>query len=477
VRPVYLAHTIAETEKAFRQKFGNDILMLRAAFALATRTALLLRDQLGKVLGSKVLLLVGSGDNGGDALFAGVALLKRGVDVRALGVADTMHELGKQAFVSAGGRFIQRDGVQGFQSDVVLDGIVGTGLEGSLSLDASEIVHAINQGSATVVSIDVPSGVLANSGEVQGVAIQADVTMTIGALKVGLLTGAGKSHAGILDLIDIDVDYPEASAIAQVLDFEDVSDAYPSVEQESYKYSRGVVGLNVGSKQYPGAAFLAVRAALTSGVGMVRIESDIATDVVHAHPEVVIGFDDQHLAAFAIGSGGAGTLDETLTLLQGEKPVVIDAYALQFLKDQNVLQRNGERLRAGVLTVITPHEGEATALGFSGANRFEVATKMARELQVVVVLKGPGTLIAHPDGTVFIDVYGSSSLASAGTGDVLTGLIAGTLAAHAQPQIKLVAAAVALHGLASRQMADSAVASDLIESLTQVRTQMQDTQE
>ena len=451
--------------------------MQRASFSIAVRTAQLLRESTGGIVGGRVLLLVGSGDNGGDALYAGSYLCKRGVDVRAVLVASTSHASAMTAFRQAGGEFIPAGEISTFSADIVLDGIVGTGLQGALNSELNSIVQWVNEQSDFVIAIDIPSGVLANTGEVLGMAVQADVTLTIGALKVGLLTGSGSALVGILDLIDIGVIYPSSKAIAHVLDFDDVFSWYPTPQHNSYKYSRGVVGLEVGSEQYPGAALLAVGGALTSGAGMVRISSDVASEVINHYPEVVFGLEDEHITAYAIGSGGAGTSEKLANLLRHKQPVVMDAYALHFLDDPYIKQLISDRNNESLMTIVTPHEGEASRLGFSGSTRLDIAQQIARELQVTVVLKGPGTLIADPQGVIFIDVYGTSVLATAGTGDVLTGLIAGTLSCQPNPTTEVVAAAVALHGLAGRRLPTPATASDLITSLMQVRADQLDRQE
>ena len=477
MRHIFSVQTISETETNFRQQFGEGILMERASFAIAARVSQLLRDLFGGVVGAKVLLLVGGGDNGGDALFAGTYLLNRGVDVRAIQVSEHMHELGFEAFRVAGGRFIESEVIQNFAPDVILDGIVGTGLRGPLRENVLSVIQAVNRSESFVVSIDVPSGVIADTGEVLGAAVQANVTLTIGAYKIGVFTGQGKAQTGLLDFIDIGVEYPASQAIAHLLDLRDLLEEYPPIQVQSYKYSRGVVGLNVGSEDYPGASLLAVGGALASGVGMVRMSEQVAPFVIEAHPEVVQGLHDPHINAFAIGSGGAGDIDQLAELLSKSVPVVIDAHALDFLSDDAIRNLLAERNANGVLTVMTPHAGEASRLGFSGTNRLEVAKQLAQHFQATVVLKGPGTIMMNPKGDTFVDLFGSQTLSSAGTGDVLAGLIAGSLATSSSPSIKTVASAVALHGLASRWLSDTETASDLVEALIVVRTDLQNTQE
>ena len=446
--------------------------MERASFAVASRVAQILSENVGRVVGSKVLLLVGSGDNGADALFAGSYLRKRGVDVRALLITQPVDQLATNAFIDSSGTFLNQGDAETFDADLILDGIVGSGLQGALRNECNSAVELANQSHALVVAIDLPSGVIADTGEVQGIAIEADVTLTIGAYKIGTLTGAGKSYVGTLDLINIGIEYPTDDAVAGLIDIEEIAEIFPDPESEAHKYSHGVVGLDVGSSDFPGAALLATAGALASGVGMVRIAGDVATDVIERYPEVVIGLHDAKITGFAVGSGKSGTLETLIELLASPHPVVIDAHALQFLSELEILQLTKRRLESSVLTVITPHEGEAARLGFASKDRVSMARQMANQLNVTTVLKGPGTVIAEPAGSTFIDTYGSSALATAGTGDVLAGLLAGTLARVPNGTIKTVAGAVALHGLASRLMNPGDSASDLVRCLAQARIQL-----
>lgn len=468
-----VAQVRAAEEVAF-MRVPAGTLMQRAAFALAISTARLLGDARGSVVGSRVVLLVGSGNNGGDALWAGAMLAERGCRVDAVCLSDRFHAEGSRALVAQGGHLHVWDDSPEVRAlvadaDVVLDGILGIGGAGALRPSAADAVGAIND--AIVVAVDVPSGVHADSGLVAGAAVTADLTVTFGAVKPGLLVAPGRFHSGLVHAIDIGLEFDD-EPIAVSLEDVDVAAWFPEPAEEDYKYSRGVVGLAVGSAQYRGAALLATAGARHANVGMVRLldrADGVGPLVVADYPDVVIDgtapAQQARADAWACGSGFPGTEDDeatVLAVLDAPGPVVLDAGALTVVAESaDVRRRIAERADANLATALTPHEGEFARLqpqaDLASDGRITAALTAAADLNCIVVLKGPGTVVAAPSGAVFVDLEGTAALATAGSGDVLTGILGGVLAgawaAGRRDEADLteaVAAGVWLHGCAGR---------------------------
>ncbi len=391
-------------------------LMERAATGLAVAVA----DLLGRVYGARVLLLVGAGDNGGDALYAGALLARRGAGVEAVLLSDKAHGAGLTALRDAGGRVVDADDAQ--QPDVLLDGIVGIGGRPGLRPDAARVV-AMFEGTP-VVAVDVPSGVEVDTGRLDGPHVRADVTVTFGTHKVAHLVDPAAEACGVVHLVDLGLDLPDADVTA--LQADDVAALLPVPRADDQKYTRGVVGVRAGSDDYPGAAVLCTAGAASGLAGMVRYVGAAADPVRAAHPDVVVGAG--RVQAWVVGSGGSGDAEQALAdaLLDGV-PVVADADAIQHVT-----------AHPPVPVLITPHAGELARL--LGVDRTEVesdqlahALRAARELDVVVMLKGRHTLVAAPDGRVRVTTTGVPWLATAGAGDVLAGLCGALLATGMDP--------------------------------------------
>jgi len=454
--------------------------MAQAAFGVSVRVVEILRSATGRVVGSKVLLLVGPGNNGGDALWAGALLSKRGVDVRAVCTNERFHEFAAAKFTAAGGRYIELNDAEAFAPDVVLDGIFGVGFRDVLSDD---IKHAIakTQELGTAVAVDAPSGIHADTGCIADGAFKAQITLTIGTLKPGLLTGQGKALSGVLELVPLDFSYPAADGF--VVDYSDLELCYSPAPILSHKYSRGVAFINAGSSKYPGAGVLAAGGARASGVGLVQFAGEQSSVVVSTYPDVVPSDDLSRADSILVGCGESGTSDKLAEYLATDLPVVIDAHALTFLKETPIQTALDQRHVRGAITVLTPHEGEAKRLGFDESDRLARARTIAQAFNSYVLLKGAGTVIASPSGSYAIDQYGTVALATAGSGDVLAGLIAGTLAhtgvrqspAFAQKlALEAIACAVALHGLAGRRAGNGCTATTLVQALVEVHSELVD---
>lgn len=462
MRAAYDVAALRAAEESARAGLRPGTLMQRAAAATARRAAVML----GRVYGSRVLLLVGRGDNGGDALFAGTRLAGRGASVEALLAADQAHEQGLAEFAAAGGRVHQpaaAAGVLGRRFDLVVDGLTGIGGRGGLRPPADAWADSLP--GCPVLAVDLPSGVDADSGRVDGAAIRADVTVTFGALKPGLLVDPGAGHAGLVECVDIGM-APDAVPALRVAEAADIADWLPVARAESDKYRRGVVGVLAGSTDYPGAAALCVGAAIRAGAGMVRYAGpEAAVDLVRARwPEAVctvLGESDDdpttagQVQAWVAGPG-LGTDDGARArldrLLESTAPLLLDADAL------NALAGSPERIaRRDHPTLLTPHAGEfARLLGTERdqveADRLSWANRAAAHLGAVVLLKGSTTVVAAP-GETWVNPTGTPLLATAGSGDVLSGGCGALLARGLDPLRAGVAGAY-LHGLAARLAAD-----------------------
>jgi len=453
VRAAWKAADIRAGEKQLMATVPEGTLMQRAAAGLAKRCALLLGDR-GGVYGARVLLLIGPGNNGGDALFAGALLQRRGATVEALLLApDRAHKDGLAAFTRAGGRttLTVKSNV-----DLIVDGIVGIGGQGGLRGAAEEAVHQIPT-DALVVSVDVPSGVTVDTGAVEGLAVRADVTVTFGCLKPALVVGPAAIHAGQVDLVDIGLPWLDAPPAVWVPDASDVDRWWPRPEAISDKYTRGVAGLATGSTQFPGAAFMSTAGALAGPAGMIRYAGVIATDVARSYPSVVVSHrvaDTGRVQAWLCGCG-LGTderaREELRAVLGSSVPAVLDADALTLLSDGNLA---AWLRRRDAPTVVTPHDREFVRLAGEqvGPDRVDAARRLATRLGVVVLLKGDRTVVATPDGVAWANPTGSPVLATAGTGDVLAGLLVSLLAAGMAADRAAIAASF-VHGLAGRRAA------------------------
>jgi len=464
VRPAHDVEQVRAAEAALMARLPQGTLMQRAAAGLAAVCAGLL----DRVYGGRVVLLVGSGDNGGDALYAGARLARRGARVDAILLRpEKAHAGGLAALRGAGGRVID-DATVIDRADLVLDGIVGIGGQGGLRPDAADLAHRAARSGAPVVAVDVPSGVDASTGCVPGEAVRAAVTVTFGTYKPGLLVDPGAAHAGVVTLVDIGLGSHLPDPVAEALQAPDVAALLPEPGRESDKYRRGVVGVVAGSDVYTGAAVLAVAGALHGGAGMVRFVAPAKpADAVRARwPEAVVTSgppgEAGRVQAWVVGPGigtddaARARLDEVLA---SDVPVLVDADGVTLLAGRGRLRRDSD-------TLLTPHVGElARLLGVERADvearRLEHVRRAAREYGAIVLLKGSTTVVAGPGGgAVRVNGTGTGWLAAAGSGDVLSGLtgalLAGGLAARDAGSV-----GAYLHGLAARLVSRDAPVTSL----------------
>jgi ADP-dependent NAD(P)H-hydrate dehydratase / NAD(P)H-hydrate epimerase len=461
-----VAHTVEQIRAAeadLMARLPEGTLMQRAAAGLATAIA----DFLGATYGAHVVLLIGSGDNGGDALYAGERLARRGAQVGAVLLSDKAHAAGLAALRQAGGRVIAPDEVS--RADVVVDGIVGIGGHPGLRPEAAAVLDLVEQLDIPVVAVDVPSGVEVDTGATPERHVHAAFTVTFGTHKICHLIDPAASSCGPVHLVDIGLDLPEPAA--EALQPENVAWLYPLPNGASDKYSRGVTGLMVGSEQYPGAAVLASGGALGGSLGMVRyVGPDAVAEAVRsAHPEVVAGVGRVQSWVIGSGLGEHADADRIAEICAAPEPVVIDADGLRFLPS---------RFTSPVL--LTPHAGELSRLidvprDEIEANRLRYARAAADRYNATVLLKGSTTVVAAPDGRVRVNTNATPWLASAGAGDVLAGLCGALLAGGLSP-FDAGSVGAFLHAAAARlasgggPLTASAVAAKLPEATRQLLT-------
>ncbi|GAA4674874.1 NAD(P)H-hydrate dehydratase [Nocardioides nanhaiensis] len=471
------AHTVEQVRAAESQlmaRLPEGALMQRAATGLGHAVA----ELLGGVYGRRVLLLVGSGDNGGDALLAGAMLARRGARVEAWQLGERWHDDGAAALRAAGGRCVTAVSATATPApaaggyDVVVDGVTGIGGRPGLrdaaraALDVA-LAAGTAGGRPLVVAVDTPSGVDVETGELPEGAdhVRADLTVTFGTHKPVHLVEPGASACGAVHLVDLGLDLPPAPL--EALQPGDVSALLPRPSLEAHKYTRGVVGVRAGSTTYPGAALLSVAGAASGLVGMVRyVGSDaVARTVREQHPEVV---GEGRVQSWVVGSGSGDDAAQHLRQAGSDGvPVVVDADALAHLEILGAAEQRPP-------LVLTPHAGELARLLDVEREQVEErqlhhAREAAARFGATVLLKGPHTLAAAPDGRVRVTTTGTPWLATAGAGDVLGGVVGALLAAGLEP---LDAASVGswLHGAAATLAAAGGpiVAGDVARALPAV---------
>jgi len=472
MRDAYQVEAVRAAEHALMELVPDGTLMGRAAAGLASVCAALLRAAPGHVYGAHVVVLAGSGDNGGDALYAGALLARRGAAVTAIAAGSRVHPGGTAALLQAGGRVTddsRNADVLTDDADLIVDGLLGIGGHGGLREPFAGLAagaERARQAGATMVAVDLPSGIDADTGAVEGPAVRADVTVTFGAIKPGLLIDPGAGHAGTVELIDIGLGpYLKEGPAASAPQRHDIRELLPRPGAESDKYRRGVLGLLAGSHRFTGAVLLSAGGAVHGGAGMVRVVTapEAAVLVRQEWPETVVTVHPDErdwdllgtvgrVQAWVAGPG-MGTDEVAMArlaaILRTDLPVLVDADGL------TILSQHEDLLPRHAPTLITPHAGElARLLGTDPASvearRLEHARRAAGQLGVTVLLKGSTTVIASPDsGPVLVNPTGTPWLATAGSGDVLSGLTGALLAQGLAPAQAALAGAY-LHGLAGR---------------------------
>lgn len=417
-------------------------------------------------LSGPVWVLCGKGNNGGDGFVVATLLAKADIDVKILRIPDPDQIKGDAAVYFKVARDMDIPMVSSSHDSwqnalqsagLVVDGLLGTGITGTeLRPPYDEIITRVNALSVPVVAIDVPSGLSGDFGQVTDPCIQATLTVTMGYPKAGMLFSPAREVLG--ELVVAEIGFPPDSLdhvalpVLAYLDAEHMDPFYPSRSRGAHKYQVGKVAIIAGSRGFSGAAILAAEAALRSGAGLVRLavpegigriaETLSKETIVTYAPETESGGFSMaaepaltELADWAdvVALGpGVGRDDETLQLMQElmtriEKPLIIDADGL-FAITQNPQLLNQRKAE----TVLTPHTGEfqrlLTAAGIADTPQWQTARQFAQSFHCLLMLKGAPSLIATPDGALFVNSTGNPGMATAGSGDVLTGMIAGLLA-------------------------------------------------
>ena len=489
--------TTAEMERADRLTIAAGTpgfaLMLSAGQAVAEAAQDLVEE-------GPILVVAGPGNNGGDGFVAAAELAAQGreVSVSLMGERDALK--GDAASAARGWKHPllpftpQAIG----KPALIIDALFGAGLNRTVSGEAHDMIAAINANGAPVIAVDLPSGVNGTSAAVMGIAVRAKETITFFRKKPAHLLLPGRLHCGRVRVADIGIG-------ATVLDeirpqtFENSPQvwrgAFPVPGTEAHKYSRGHVLVVSGDMAATGAARMAARAALRAGAGLVTLASPrdalainataLTAVMVHA-VDTAIEFAehlaDRRLNACIIGPGagiGERTRDFVHTALSARRALVLDADALTSFADGP--ERLFEQIKAGGdgQVVLTPHEGEFPRI-FSdlsnkhpGRSKLERVRAAAERSGAVVLLKGPDTTVAAPDGRATIAANAPPWLATAGAGDVLSGIIAG-LMAQGVPAFEAASIGVWMHGEAGREAGPGLIAEDLTEVLPAVHRHIYD---
>jgi ADP-dependent NAD(P)H-hydrate dehydratase / NAD(P)H-hydrate epimerase len=489
----YDVEAVRAAEAVVLGRVAEGALMQRAAAGLATACAGLLRRRRGLVPGARVVLLVGAGNNGGDALWAGARLAGRGARVDALLLSPSAHAEGLAALRASGGRALAVPAREDLAaatrllaaSDLVVDGIVGLGGAPGLRGPAAVLVAALSGlvPQPAIVAVDLPSGVDADGGTTPAPHVAADLTVTFGAAKPCLLLPPAAAAAGDVEVVDLGLGphLPPVPAVDR-LTTADAARLWPVPGPDDNKYTRGVVGVVAGTSAYPGAAVLAIGGSVRAGAGMVRyVGPPHVTDQVRARwPEVVMG--PGRVQSWVVGSGvdpergdGDGQLGAIRAALAEALdrgiPAVVDAGAL------TLLARPDWRRLAGPHLLLTPHAGELAQLlaAWTGeqvtpddvrASPLRHTRRAAELTGATVLLKGAVTLIVSAEGRCRTQADAPPWLATAGAGDVLAGVAGALLAAGLGP-LDAAGLAALVHGRAAGLAADGGpiVADDVVTAL------------
>ncbi len=415
------------------EKHEPDGLMRTAAAAVTSAARAMLADE------GRVLLLVGSGGNGGDALYAGANLLQLGYVVHAFG--NETQPLATAAFLAAGGSFVHE---ADRHYDLLIDGLIGLGARTGLRPAAAAIVEKLAQDQVPVLAVDIPSGIHPDTGKALGAHVTADVTVTFGALRLAHTTSNACGEVVVADIgIAEHLPSPQVTAFRVVSSqrrWQEPVRPLPQISApaslepgaDDHKYSSGVLGLVAGSELYPGAGILCAIGAVRATPAMVRYCGAVRNFVLLHTPEVVASTvaTAGSVAAWVAGPGGV-PLDDLRLVLASEVPVLIDADGLRLVAETPELLATVKEREA--ITVLTPHEGEfralAEACGIDRSDRLSDCRALATELDVVVLLKGRRTLIADASAAPVISIdAGHSWSATPGSGDVLSGVLGAWLA-------------------------------------------------
>jgi len=485
------AEQMRHLDTAASQEYGISslILMENAGRAVADKTAAFME---GSVVGKRIVIFSGKGNNGGDGFVVARHLANRGADVKVF-LLNPREEIAGDALINLqileklgisisiiGPRDVQRVKVSLLYSDVIIDAIFGTGFRGKATGKAAWVIEAINDCSKPVIAVDLPSGLEADTGKVEGPCIRASLTCTLGLPKLGFYLYPGAEFCGEIAVMDISLPGPlmeKDTLCFNLIEKNTFRGLFSPRPRDSHKGTYGRVYTVGGSTGLTGAVALAAEAALRSGAGLVTacvpasfsqvMESKLTEAMTFPLPESehrVLGPDAAGAIVKKAGAGSVIAVGPGLSTHPGtegfiselikksQSPLVIDADGLNSMaKNPDVL------LNLQVPAVITPHPGEmARLLGVSVKDvqndRIGAASNFALRYGVVVVLKGANTIVAEPGGQMYVNSTGNPGMATAGAGDVLTGIIASFLAQGFTPVTAAVAGTY-IHGAAADSLA------------------------
>jgi ADP-dependent NAD(P)H-hydrate dehydratase / NAD(P)H-hydrate epimerase len=489
--------TTAEMERADRLAIAAGTpgfsLMLSAGQAVAAAAMDLVED-------GPILVIAGPGNNGGDGFVAAAELAARGREVSVILLCERDSLQGDAASAARGWKYpVLPFNPQAIgKPALIIDALFGAGLDRPVKDEPFDVIEAINANGAPVLAVDLPSGINGTTGAVMGMAVRAVETVTFFRRKPAHLLLPGRLHCGHVRVADIGIAAAVLDEIAPKT-FENVPSswkhAYPVPTIEGHKYSRGHVVAVSGGMAATGAARLSARGALRAGAGLVTLASPRDALVVNASAltavmvrpiDTVVEFaellNEKRLNSYVIGPGagvGERTRDFVLTALSANRAVVLDADALTSFAGNPAQLFEAIKRSQGTQVVLTPHEGEFPRLFSDISNKNPLRSKLERVRDAaersgaVVLLKGPDTTVASPDGRATIAANAPPWLATAGAGDVLAGMIAGLLA-QGVTAYEAASIAVWMHGEAAREAGPGLIAEDIPETLPAVTRRLYD---
>jgi hydroxyethylthiazole kinase-like uncharacterized protein yjeF len=444
--------------------------------------------------GAEIAVVAGPGNNGGDGFVAARLLADRRYAVKLLLVGEPQKLKGDAAEAAKKwkGQIVAAQPAELCGADIIIDAIFGAGLDRPVGGLAHAMIEAINAQAVPIIAVDLPSGVNGTSGAVMGAAVNASHTVTFFRKKVGHLALPGRAHCGAISVAQIGI--PD-SVLARVKPqtFENIPelwrDKFPEPRAQGHKYDRGHAAIVSGPMWSTGAARLGARGALRAGAGLVTIASPRDALAVNAAANLAVMvrpvdgaaqlrefLSDPRFNAVAIGPGigvSEATCELVLTALAGDRGVVLDADAMTSFAEAPERLATALKARGDRATILTPHEGEFSRFFHGLDARTEAGSKLdrarcaARLTGATVLIKGADTVVAAPDGRASIAANAPAYLATAGAGDVLTGIITGLLAQH-MPAFEAASAGVWLHGEAARAFGPGLISEDLPEMLPRV---------
>lgn len=491
--PVVTADEMKRIEAlAFKAGESGQTYMETAGESIAKR---LEEELIAPTISKTISLLIGKGNNGGDAFVAGTLLLKKGYVVKAylMSAFEECSPLCKKMgarFSKSGGSIAVVKEAPEFEEGIIVDGLVGTGFKGQAEGLLLQLIEGANASGLPIYAIDIPSGLNGNTGNVGSAAIRAETTFYLGLPKIGFYIGSGWNFVGNLVSVDFgmpSVFYEAAEEVAILISKSGAKKALPKMERSRHKYETGYVVAIAGSREMPGAAMLSCFAALKAGAGIVRLFHPKGMDEgLSSSPYELIKeewdlqndariLEELKRAKTAIVGPGCGRTKEMeyavrALLSKLDVPTVIDADALFYLSKDPELSLPKD-------TVLTPHHGEMERI-LGKAPTFEACQEYVKAKKVTLVLKGAPSVIFHPHARPLIVPHGDPGMATAGSGDVLTGIIAALLAQGAGLR-EGSALAVLLHALAGELAAEEetsygVIASDLVHFFSSAVRQIEE---